>query len=180
MRALNREVRIQQGDLLAVRCSYDSTRVNGSVVGGFSSQQEMCAVFFFYYNRVNNYVQCSSEIESPEARRRFLGIGNVTWSNREVEFIVNEPENLAGLRVSQVSDNLVDWSVERREELQRFHLETPHKNRCPRELYSLPASVGYRQLSSGRSENEEDEGWRTVGYPYQAAPYQPPRSCSFQ
>lgn len=34
---------------------------------------------FLYFNRNVNYVQCSSEIESEEARERFLGIGNVTW-----------------------------------------------------------------------------------------------------
>ncbi len=48
-------------------------------MGGFSTRQEMCVAFGFYYGKITDYQQCSSEINSPEARERFLGVGNVTW-----------------------------------------------------------------------------------------------------
>lgn len=76
---LHKEVRVLPGDMLTLKCNYDNTKVNGTTVGGYSSQQEMCSAFFMYYNRNVNYVQCRSEIENEEARERFLGIGNVTW-----------------------------------------------------------------------------------------------------
>lgn len=167
VRVLNKEVKILPGDLLAVRCSYDNTRLNTSVVGGWSSQQEMCAVFFYYYNRIDDYVQCSSEIDSAEARKKFLGIGNVTWSNREVEFMVEEgPEKVRGLKLSQVADDYVEWSLDKREELQKFQLEHLQINRCPQELYA------------GRFETDDEEYF--VGYPLDVEPYVPPKSCSFQ
>jgi len=76
---LHSDVSVLPGDMLTVQCHFDNTRVNGTTVGGYSSQQEMCIAFLLYYNRNINYVQCGSEIESEWARERFLGIGNVTW-----------------------------------------------------------------------------------------------------
>lgn len=58
---------------------YDNSRLNGSTtVGGFSTQKEMCSAWFYYYGRVENYMQSASEIEDEVGRQHFLEIGNVT------------------------------------------------------------------------------------------------------
>lgn len=96
---------------------------------------------------------------------------------------MDSPSQLAGLRVSQVSDNYVNWDERRREEFQQYILKQPHVNKCPMELYSLPRMEGdgtFRKLNSGRSENEDDEKLKYVEYSYEAKPYTPERSCSFQ
>lgn len=91
---------------------------------------------------------------------------------------MNPPDELAGLRVTQVSDNYVNWDSQRRSEFQQFILTEPHANTCSRELYSLPASGSYR--SKRRSENENEPSLRRVRFPYEIRPYKPPRSCSLQ
>lgn len=58
---------------------FDNTGINGTVVGGFSTRQEMCVAFGYYYNKIRNFQQCSSEIDSPNARALYLGVGNVSW-----------------------------------------------------------------------------------------------------
>lgn len=178
-RMFNREQKVLPGDLLAVRCSYDTARANRTVVGGFGTQEEMCLSVILYYNRIQNspWQICMSEIRSPEMRRYFLaGVGNVTFSAPHGDFLVDPPHPLAGLTISQVSDNHVDWTEERREELQRFHLKHPQWGRCPRELYAGgPAEGG---LTAGQNQIDEAEG--VVTYPRKVRPYQPERSCSFK
>jgi len=111
----------------------------------------------------------------------FIEDCNFQRSNQDLEYVVNDPDELAGLRVTQVSDNYVNWDSQRRSDYQQFILTEPHVNTCSRELYSLPTSEGYRQLgSSGRSENGKDRSSRLVRFPYEIRPYRPPRSCSFQ
>lgn len=177
MRALNEEHRVMPGDQLVARCIYDTTSLNRTVVGGFSTSQEMCVAIIMYHSKLENYMQCSSEIHSDEYRAHFLaGVENITWSDRHLEFLVNPPHPLAGLRISEVSDNHVDWTLERREELDRFHLYHPHVNRCPQELYSLE-DAGGAHLHSGTAENPQNTGV-PVTFPMVVRPYQPEPSCS--
>lgn len=111
-----------------------------------------------------------------------------------MEYLVSAPHPLEGRRITEVSDNYVEWNLERREELQMFQLTHSHVNRCPRELYAVEgddkqeeriSSSGKvykkRKLSDGTSENSEDdpEG-RPVSYPYGARPYKPRQSCSWR
>ena len=104
-------------------------------------------------------------------------------STPHLEFVVDPPHRLAGLTITEVSDNHVNWNLQLREELERFHLNHPHVNRCPTELYarvrSDPNEGDHGRLSDGRSENSEDSG-NLVSYPTQAVPYRPRRSCSFK
>lgn len=175
VRNIPRLVKILPGDQLVAHCEYDTTASNRTVTGGFSTQQEMCSMAIYFYNKIYEYQQCSSQIESIEDRRYFLaGVGNVTWSYAHLEFIVDKPHPLAGMPVSQVSDNHVEWTLERREELQRFHLFHSHVNRCPREMYAMNEGV---VLSNGRAENMQDPGV-IVDYPYEAVPLPPEKRCA--
>lgn len=90
-------------------------------------------------------------------------------SSQDLEYIVDKPDELAGLRVTEVSDNYVNWDSQRRAEYQDFVLREPQVNRCPMELFTLPAT-----------ETEVDIILREVRYPYEARPYRPPKSCSLQ
>lgn len=109
-----------------------------------------------------------------------------------MEYLVSASHPLEGRTITEVSDNFVEWDIERREELQRFHLTYPHVNRCPRELYAVEGDdyqdgISYssvnsykkRKLSDGTSENSADdpEG-RSVSYPFAARPYKQRQDCS--
>lgn len=93
---------------------------------------------------------------------------------------MDPPDELAGLRVTQVSDNYVKWGEQRRGEFQEFIITEPHVNRCSKELYSLSALVDYREFSSWQMENELEPSFGQVRFPYEIRPYRPPRSCSFK
>lgn len=93
-------------------------------------------------------------------------------SSQDSEYIVDQPDELAGLRVSHVSDNFVNWDLQRRSEFQKFILTEPQVNSCPRELHSLPNSVAYQ--------NERGEILTRVTFPFETRPYKPRTSCSFQ
>ncbi len=118
---------------------------------------------------------------------------NLNRSNRDVEYLVSAPHPLQGRRITEVSDNYVEWDLERREELQRFQLSHPHVNRCPRELYAVEGEeegrmsnysgrfYKKRKLSDGMSENsEDDQEERLVEYPYEAREYKQRQSCSWR
>jgi len=135
MRALTEEVKVLPGDHLALECDYDNTWANGSVVGGFSTRQEMCMSFIFYYNKLPGHEFCASGIDSEEHRQIFLGARNITWDPSQLEYVVSSPHNLAGLTISQVSDNHVNWTIQKRDELQRFTRTHPQGAACARIRY---------------------------------------------
>lgn len=169
MRNIPEEKRILPGDQLAVECVYDSTMANGTVLGGFASSQEMCFIQLLIYQQLEDIQVCTSQTQnSVEDRKYFLaGVGNITWSGGDVEFLVDPPHALAGMRISEVSNRHVDWSLEKREELERYHLYRPHDNRCPPELWTIPPG------SSSVPQTPE-----VVTYPYEAKPYQPEILCA--
>lgn len=183
-------------------CEYDNTWTNGTVVGGYATRQEMCAAFLFYYNKLPDYQQCSSEIGSPGFRRRLLGVRNITWSNTDLEFLVDDKGHpLRGMKISEVSDNHVDWTIEKRNELQKFQLTSQHVNWCFKEIYAggpvntpetelIPPrpkrqkqpsrSIGKRKrrqtpTTIPRYEPEWQDPRRFSHYPKNVKPYVPPR-----
>lgn len=187
LRHLNQEVRILPGDQLTVDCTY---RTNGSsTVGGFTTRHEMCMAFMVYYNKIKDYSFCFSSIQSPEGRARFLaGTQNITWVQENIlEWIVQSPQNLAGMRVTEVSDRVVDWNQQRRQELQRFHLEEMQWGGCHRDIYarSLAAlamlSMNPQPIGEppGGPLNTPDDYRGLIGYPWAAEVYRPPpRVCN--
>lgn len=59
MRLLPTEVQLQSGDSLMVDCIYDSTGRTSTTFGGFSTMEEMCLTFLFYYPRIK-LSQCTT------------------------------------------------------------------------------------------------------------------------
>lgn len=169
VRTLREVRRFLPGDQLVTECVHDTTQANGTVVGGYSTSQEMCVATFLNYQKLTDIIYCDSQITTVADRRNFLaGVENITWSVDRLDFIVDPGHPLAGMTIAEVSNNNVTWTLERREELQRYHLYRPHMNRCPREFWTLgPDAVP--QPSPGN----------LVTYPYNIKPYQrPPRQCS--
>lgn len=157
------ETKVLPGDQIIVECVHDTTGSSGTVVGGFSTSQEMCTASLYHYTRVSDIYECSSQIVSVGDRQHFLdGVGNVTWSINRIGYLVDPPHSLAGLSISEVSDNHVDWSIAKREELRNYHLYSPHINLCPAGPWvSAGSLVGV-----------------TISFPYAARPYKPDSSCS--
>lgn len=78
-RPLRNEVHANQRDLMLMRCNYDITLRNGSAVhGGFSTREEMCSVFMYYYTRTPGFALCRSEIRSRDYGD-IIGVYNTTW-----------------------------------------------------------------------------------------------------
>lgn len=48
-------------------------------MGGFTTSQEMCLAYFIYYNGLDGYSLCRSEITEQSYMQRYLGVNNITW-----------------------------------------------------------------------------------------------------
>ncbi|CAL8068078.1 unnamed protein product [Orchesella dallaii] len=130
-RMLREERRILPGDQLSVRCTYDTTPRNGSVVsGGYSTQQEMCDTPLFYYNRIPGYSNCRSQLRA-EAYFDFLGVRNFTWNDALKQLEISSPKEFAGLTMVEYGNKFMNWDMQRRQQLQRHHLIQPHITMCP-------------------------------------------------
>jgi len=119
----------------------------------------MCLAFLYYYNKVPGFEICNSRVDSPEFRQYFLGAENVTWDQTRLEFVVDPPHKLAGLTISQVSDNHVKWTLERRRELQRFARYIPQKSQCSRIEYGNVASEAANRLTVSSVYPHEIRPW---------------------
>lgn len=181
-RNLRQEVRILPGDQLTLDCHLRSNR---TVVGGFSTQQEMCLAVLVYYmanNQTRSYSLCVSGIQSPEARREFLGVENVTWVQENVlEWVADSPEAVRGRRISEISDTMVDWTPAKRRELQLFHEIQPQTGSCFRTVSGLSLAE-FMLIPEGPpavpmpGPVDTPVNWvGPVSYPYWAVPYVPPR-----
>lgn len=131
----------------------------------------MCSAFILYYNKIHEFQTCSSEIGSPDYRQRLLsGVRNITWSNADLEFLVDgqlgwgQQHPLQGMKISEVSDNYVDWTIERRNELQKFQLTSQHVNWCYPELYAwgAPVNTPPTELVSPRPRRQKQPS-RSIG-----------------
>lgn len=123
---------------------------------------------------------CSSSLDSPEVRRRFLaGLENATFVPDEfLEWVVDSPRHLKGLRVTEVSDRIVNWTPELRRELQLVHERHPQMNYCVKdvstmtleEYLSIPVPQPYG--SPPRGPLDDESGYiGPVAYPFGARPY---------
>ncbi|CAL8068120.1 unnamed protein product [Orchesella dallaii] len=132
VRLLNDEVKIVPGDHLVQKCVYDSTARNGTVVtGGYSTREEMCLAFLFYYTRVPGAFNCLSQIEE-ESYIDLLGIWNTTFDLKTKEALVTDPRQFSGLTVSNYLTNYIgEWTLRFRKEVQRQHLLQAQISTCP-------------------------------------------------
>lgn len=143
--------KLMPGDQMAIECQYDNSWLDpqGTVVGGFSTREEMCEVVFYFYPR-NGLENCRSNILKPEVLA-FFGIESVISDNGTVTNpLITAPEELAGIRLLDYLDNL-DWSTEMRqglEDLMRFSL---HEEQCggdgfQKRIRADPVYITYPEL----------------------------------
>ncbi|CAL8125826.1 unnamed protein product [Orchesella dallaii] len=168
VRLLRSPLKIQPGDRLMTSCVMDNTWTNGTVVGGFSTKQEMCLAYFFYYNKLQDYSLCRSEIISQQYMQQYLGVNNITWDNDQLDYAATSPAYLAGQTVATISDN-VNWTPELRRELQQDHQFLPQVNACSRSPFS---STGEGQVAGSQVVGAEVT--IEVSYPTGVVEYVPP------
>ncbi|ODN05531.1 DBH-like monooxygenase protein 1, partial [Orchesella cincta] len=190
LRFLPNPVTIQPGDQLTTRCSYDTTWKNGSTVSGFSTRDEMCMSFLFINKRIP-YLYCTSEYPTQQLMTMF-GIRNITWELNAHERIVTNSDfpQLVGLPFSEVV-NRVNWSPQRRTDLEREQFYGTHAAACPNLnlLSQMAAQAIVAQRASGQASGANPSNalsglntistpgaTSTASYPTQVGPYQPP-SC---
>lgn len=108
----------------------DTTNRTRAVVGGFSTNNEMCANFMFYYPKITHdiYGICTGEIRS-KVYGNFLGILETTWSDTLRENVVTRPPENAGLTVSEVGTR-IKWNIDKRMQLQTHHRFLPQVTSC--------------------------------------------------
>lgn len=84
-----------------------------------ASRQEICIMMLHEYQWITDIIYSDSQFLSAEDTRYFLaGVENVTWSPSDLDFVVAGPHPLAGKTVTEISDNYVDWTPEKRQELE--------------------------------------------------------------
>ncbi len=150
IRIFREERQILPGDTIINRCTYENADSEGNVtIGGFSTREEMCVAILWHYDQIPDRVVCSSDIRSDEYRE-FLQIRNYTWSNPLRENIVTSPPSNAGLKVSEVGNFRMDWSLENRERIQEYHRNLPQVSSCKSNVPSEDeADNNSRRRSSG-------------------------------
>ncbi|ODM88382.1 hypothetical protein Ocin01_18300 [Orchesella cincta] len=118
------------GQCAAGWCVYETTNRNGSaIVGGYPTRSEMCLVAIYYYNRVPGYGDCRSETRT-ERYAKFIGIRNTTFDSIRREAVITEPEIYSSLSVETFANDVIDWDLGTRAELQRLHLYQPQISTC--------------------------------------------------
>ncbi|CAL8068076.1 unnamed protein product [Orchesella dallaii] len=155
-RILNEERKVAPGDSLITRCVYDSTNRNGSaLVAGYSTRNEMCLFAIYYYNRVPGYSDCRSEIRTRRYAD-FIGIENTTFVRELRQTVITAPENYAGMPVETYANEVIDWDIGTRAEIQNLHLSQPQTTTCanaiPRASPLLQSSSAAIQIFVTRQE----------------------------
>jgi len=129
------EVLILPGDQITAECIYDTNWKGGkSVIGGQSTDDEMCMVFLAYYPEIPELVGCQDEPDI-QAMLDFLGIQAVDRSSGS-DPEVTVPEELKGKLFSEVVEEF-DWTAEKREQYQLLHQFGNHSTTCQPQNYKV-------------------------------------------
>ncbi|CAL8141876.1 unnamed protein product [Orchesella dallaii] len=109
-RLLHNERKLSRGDNLIMQCYYNTKWKNGTTFGGFSTRDEMCLAFIWYYPKIPNFNACVSGL-SLESTLKNFGIENVMLdSSKDVwEWVVTKPINFANRTLQDVMDNEISW-----------------------------------------------------------------------
>ncbi len=164
IRVLRQERVILPGDTIIDSCTYNNINFEGNAtIGGFSTRSEMCTGFLYYYDKIADIAECRSQLRST-TYRDFLQIYNETWSDEHREHIVTSPFQNAGLLVSQVANERIDWTLGKRKQLQKYHRFLPQVTMCPSQVIR----------------DDEDSNLMEFGstYPKNIVPYQRPSACA--
>ncbi|ODM96091.1 DBH-like monooxygenase protein 1 [Orchesella cincta] len=131
-RVLREERKVLPGDLLINSCTYDTTGTNGTaVVGGFSTRQEMCTAFLWYYTRSKTHAFCRSELKTNDYLN-LIGVRTTEWDPERRAMVITSPARYRGITMADYTSNYIDWNLEMREELQRRQIYDPQSSQCPK------------------------------------------------
>ncbi|CAL8084958.1 unnamed protein product [Orchesella dallaii] len=191
-RVLREERKVLPGDLLINRCTYDTTHTNGSaVVGGFSTRQEMCTAFLWYYTRSNTHVFCRSELKTDEYLD-LVGVRTTRWDPNRRAMVITSPSQYRGVSMADYATNYIHWDDEMREEIQRRHIYDVHVLQCPRftpdavateaqlQTEGAPAPTPSRSRGRGLTiaRSRQTQGPITSSFPTNIPQYKRPTRCT--
>lgn len=131
-RLLREEMRLLPGDAVASRCTFDTSLRENATVEGFSTVDEMCHGFVYYYPRLGPSVTstvCMSDI-TEEAYANFLQIETTTWYEKTREELVTAPVWNAATTTKEALTKGIQWDERNRRRLQEFHEKTKHESFC--------------------------------------------------
>jgi hypothetical protein len=152
-RPFREEKKILRGDHLSYECVTDTTWRGGQVtLAGYSTRDEMCQSFLWYYPRTN--FGCASHYNNYTKLFGYFGIESAEWlSEHDFDPIITAPPQHAGRKFSTVLNSFPAsfWTQELRDELQNELRFAQH--------------------------NDISCGGDLVTYPVIDAPYVPPDPC---
>jgi hypothetical protein len=133
-RPLKEEVKIYPGDHLTFECNYNTMAKSKVTIAGYSTSDEMCETFIWYYPK-SALKMCSSFYPIGFLYKKF-GIGEVEWSkdpglNKGTQPIIKTPAKVANMTFAHAIDATVDWTPEFRKELQHHLHYDDHLTSCP-------------------------------------------------
>lgn len=170
MRPLRDHIELKPGDHLTMECIYDSTWKNppGTVIGGFSTREEMCESYLYYYPANVNLGFCLSYYPNENLFEKF-GIEEVEVIDGQHDPIIIKPDKWANLTMLYVLDNIIEWTDELRAELKNDLQFGDHYDSC--------GDYGFR-VNPGRYSKSNFKQLPTINYPYlDDGPYTPPDFC---
>ncbi|OXA57895.1 MOXD1 2 [Folsomia candida] len=137
-RRLPKPVTILPGDQITAECVYDTNWKGGkSVIGGQSTDDEMCMVFIAYYPEIPNFVGCYDWMNKFNMYK-ILGVETVDNPTGK-DPVVTSPAWLQGMNFSTVVSNF-NWTEEARREYQWQQQFGEHVTAC---LPQINAVTGY-------------------------------------
>jgi len=130
-RPLREERKLLPGDQLTFECTYDTSGRSNVTIAGFSTANEMCEVFVWYYPKIP-MLACSSFYDITRLFPAF-GIKKVKWVkgfNKDSQPTVLEPSHMENRTFAEYLDSEIEWSDERRGSLQNELHYMPHIADC--------------------------------------------------
>jgi len=78
---------LAKNDLLEITCTYTTMDRTKPTVGGYSSNEEMCYVFIYYYPRIKQFSLCLSQPNYAPIVKKFKSNTSTLLSNSYVEIL---------------------------------------------------------------------------------------------
>ncbi|CAL8101372.1 unnamed protein product [Orchesella dallaii] len=192
-RPLLEERRILPGDSLAFECHYDTTTRDKITTAGYSTRDEMCEAFIWYYPKLA-LESCASFFPIEELYKKF-GIKDVEWRvglEGGPQPIITKPASMANKTFSQVVNENTNWTPKVVEELQRLLVDSDHIAICSGKPPGSrneppPPPPGFKPENMKRGRDGEAPPFHpqgpppkpiTVNYPKLDQYYTPPQSCN--
>jgi dimethyladenosine transferase 1 len=173
-RPLREERVVLPGDHLTFECIYDTSSRSTVTVAGYSTTDEMCETFIWYYPRVG-LESCASTYPIEKFYNKF-GIKDVEWGDGldgGSQPIIRKPAYMANRTFEQALSEFVEWTPELKKEIQQQQHYSDHTSVCSVRPRTLPE--GY---DPAESTEEEEEPERLVNYPKIESVYKPVPQCS--